>query len=285
MMKTATAEAEANWQALILANDGDNFCAGANLQLLLEHASAGNWDAIEKIVRSFQEANDLLEQCAVPVVIAPHGMTLGGGCEVTMAGNAVRAAAESYIGLVEIGAGVIPAGGGCMRLYKRHVTSHANGPDPYTALKNTFETIGMAKVSTSAEEARGLGFLRKHDSWSMNRDYLTADAKETALAMARTGFVPPRPEQTLPVLGRSGVALLETGLLNMQEGRFISEHDRKIGRELARILSGGDIPGPTTVSERHMLDLECESFLRLCGEPKTHERMLSLLKTGKPLRN
>jgi 3-hydroxyacyl-CoA dehydrogenase len=285
MINDAVEEAEQNWSAIVVANDGPNFCAGANLMLLLQHAQQGDWEAIEKIVHAFQQANDLLERCAVPVVMAPHGMTLGGGCEVTMAGNAIRAAAETYIGLVEVGAGVIPAGGGCLRLYRRHVANLPDRKDVYPALRGTFESIGMAKVATSAEEARQLGFLRPQDGWSMYRRHLMADAKEIALAMARSTFVPPVAEHALPVMGRGGLALLEVALLNMHEGRFISDHDRKIGRELARILSGGDVAGPTTVSEQHVLDLECESFLRLCGESKTQERMLALLKTGKPLRN
>jgi 3-hydroxyacyl-CoA dehydrogenase len=285
MMNSGVEEAEANGQALVVANDGAHFCAGANLMLLVKHAKQGNWEEVEKIVRSFQTANDLLEQCSVPVVTAPQGMALGGGCEVAMAGNAIRAAAETYIGLVEVGAGVIPAGGGCLRLYKRLVANLPDRKDLYPALRTAFETIGMAKVSTSAEEARQMGFLRPQDGWSMNRDYLTSDAKEIALGLARAGFIPPAAERELPVMGRGGLAVLEYGLVNMAEGRFISEHDRKIGRELATILAGGDVSGPTTVSEQHILDLECESFLRLCGESKTQERMISLLETGKPLRN
>jgi 3-hydroxyacyl-CoA dehydrogenase len=204
---------------------------------------------------------------------------------VTLAANAVRAAAEAYIGLVEVGAGLVPAGGGCMRLYKRHVAALADPGDLYPALRKAFETIGMAEVSTSAQQARDLGFLRPQDSWSMNREHLTADARDLALAQAQAGFVPPTPESAVPLMGRSGFAVLATGLINMVEGGFISEHDRKIGRELATILSGGEVAGPTSASERHMLDLECESFLRLCGESRTRDRMQSLLATGKPLRN
>ena len=285
MIMTACKEAETEGQALVVANQGENFSAGANLMLLLMEAQEGNWDEIDAIVRQFQAATNRLEQCAVPVVTVPHGMTLGGGCEVAMAGNAVRAAAETYIGLVEVGAGVVPAGGGCLRLYKRSVAALPDPSDVYPALRKTFETIGMAKVATSAEEARDLGFLRRQDTWSMNGDHRVADAKDLALAMARAGFEPPLPEREIPVMGSAGVALIESALYNMEEGGYISEHDRKIGRELARVLSGGDVPGPTMVSERHILDLERESFLRLCGERKTLERMQAILKTGKPLRN
>ncbi len=285
MIMTACKEVESQGQALVVANQGENFSAGANLMLLLMEAQEGNWDEIDAIVRQFQSATNRLEQCAVPVVTVPHGLTLGGGCEVTMAGNAIRAAAEAYIGLVEVGAGVIPAGGGCMRLYKRNVSALPDPSDAYPALRKTFETIGMAKVATSAEEARDLSFLRPQDTWSMNGDHRVADAKDLALAMARAGFEAPTPEREIPVLGNAGVALIESVLFNMEQGGYISEHDRKIGREVAGVLSGGNVPGPTTVSEQHMLDLERESFLRLCGERKSLERMQAILKTGKPLRN
>ena len=285
MIMTACKEAEAEGQALVVANFGENFSAGANLMLLLMEAQEGNWDEIDAIVRQFQAATNRLERCAVPVVTVPHGLALGGGCEVTLAGNASRAAAETYIGLVEVGAGVVPAGGGCLRLYKRNVAALPDPSDVYPALRKTFEAIGMAKVATSAEEARDMGFLRPQDTWSMNGDHRVADAKDLALAMARAGFEAPLPDKEIPVMGRAGVALIESVLYNMQEGGYISEHDRKIGRELARILNGGDVPGPTTVSEQHILDLERESFLRLCGERKTLERMQAILKTGKPLRN
>lgn len=285
MMLEAAAEAEANWQGLVVANYGVNFCAGANLKLVLQSSREGNWEAIDRVVRSFQEAMNRLERCAVPVVVAPHGLALGGGCEVVLAGHAVRAAAETYMGLVEAGAGLIPAGGGCLRLYRRHVGSLPDPSDAYPALKKSFETIGQAKVSTSAEEARELGFLGPQDGWSMNRDHRVADARAIALALAGSGFSRRSAAATLPVMGRSGMALIESVLVNLLEGRFISEHDRKIGRELARVLCGGDVSGPTLASEQHLLDLERESFLRLCGESKTQDRMLALLTTGKPLRN
>ena len=285
MIMTACKEAETQGQALVVANQAENFSAGANLMLLLMEAQEGNWDEIDAIVRQFQSATNRLEQCSVPVVTVPHGLTLAGGCEVVMAGNAIRAAAESYIGLVEFGAGLVPAGGGCMRLYKRNVAALPDTSDVYPALRKTFETIGMAKVATSADEARELGFLRLQDTWSMNGDHRVADGKDLALAMARAGFESPLPDRDVPVMGRAGLALAETVLFNMEQGRYISEHDHKIGKELARILSGGDVPGPTTVSAQHILDLERESFLRLCGERKSLERMQAILTTGKPLRN
>jgi 3-hydroxyacyl-CoA dehydrogenase len=284
MIDAAAERAARDWEAVVVANDGANFCAGANLMMLAHAAQHGDWKAIERLISAFQAALDRLERCAVPVVIAPHGMALGGGAEVVLAGHAVHAAAESYIGLVEVGAGLLPAGGGCLRLYRRHVRSLPEPNDLFPALKKTFETIGMAKTSTSAEEARELGFLGPTDGWSMNADQRVAGAKAVALGLAHSASVPPRPA-SLPVMGRGGMAVIEAALANMFEGRFISEHDRKIGREIGRVLSGGDVAGPVTVSAQHLLDLERESFLRLCGEPKTHQRIEALLKTGKPLRN
>ncbi len=285
MLMTACDMVEADWRGLVVANQGENFSAGANLMMLMMEAMEGNWEDIDMIVRAFQRATDRLEFCGAPVVCAPHGLTLGGGCEVTMGGDAVRAAAETYIGLVEFGAGVVPAGGGCVRVYRNNVALLHDRRDLQPALRAAFETIGMAKVATSAAEAPGLGYLKRGDSWSMNRDLQIADAKDMALRMADAGYVPPTPDPAIPVMGRNGVALCESVLFNMEEAGFVSAHDHKIGGYLARILSGGDVPGPTTVSHQHMLDLEREYFLKLCGERKTLERMQSILKTGKPLRN
>ncbi|MHA1154255.1 MAG: enoyl-CoA hydratase/isomerase family protein, partial [Alphaproteobacteria bacterium] len=285
LIMTACTEAENNWQGLVVANHADNFSVGANLMMLLMEAQEGNWEDIDLIVRAFQTATDRLEQCGVPVVTAPSGLALGGGCEITMGGNAVRAAAETYIGLVEFGAGVIPAGGGCLRLYQRHVDRLPDRNDLYPALKDVFETIGMAKVATSAEEAQQLGFLRPGDSWSMNRDHLSRDAKDLAVALAAGGYQPAAPATAIPVMGHAGQGLIGSVLYNMREGGYISEHDAKIGKELARVLSGGDVPAGTTITAQQMLDLERESFLRLMGERKTLERMEALLKTGRPLRN
>ena len=285
MVMTACTEAEKNWQALVVTNMADNFSVGANLMMLMMEAMEGNWDDINMIVAAFQKATGRLEHCGVPVVSAPAGMALGGGCEMTMAGNAVRCAAETYIGLVEFGAGVIPAGGGCLRLYQRNVDMLLDPKDLQPAFRKTFETIGMAKVATSCEEARELGFLRPGDSWSMNRDHLCADAKDLALALARGNHTSPGLVDAIPVMGTAGIGLARSVLFNMREGGYISEHDEKIGVELARILSGGEVPPGTTVSEQNMLDLERESFMRLLGERKTLQRMESLLKTGKPLRN
>jgi 3-hydroxyacyl-CoA dehydrogenase len=280
MIMTACSEAEQNWRALVVTNPADNFSVGANLMMLLMEAMEGNWEDIDMIVRAFQAACGRLEHCGVPVVTAPAGLALGGGCEVTMGGNAVRGAAELYIGLVEFGAGVIPAGGGCLRLYQRNVAQLLDKRDLQPAFRKTFETIGMAKVATSAEEARDLGFLRPGDTWSMNRGHLAADAKDLALALAAGNHVSPGPDEAIPVM-----ALAESVLFNMEQGGYISAHDHKIGMALANVLSGGKVPPGTTVSETDMLALERENFMRLLGERKTLERMEHILKTGKPLRN
>nr|MEE4267578.1 3-hydroxyacyl-CoA dehydrogenase/enoyl-CoA hydratase family protein [Candidatus Krumholzibacteria bacterium] len=285
MVMTACSEAEKNWQALVVTNLADNFSVGANLMMLMMEAMEGNWEDINMIVHAFQKATGRLEHCGVPVVSAPAGLALGGGCEMTMAGNAVRCAAETYIGLVEFGAGVIPAGGGCLRLYQRNVALLTDQKDLQPAFRRAFETIGMAKVATSCEEAKELGFLRPGDSWSMNRDHLAADAKDLALALARGNYPSPIEDEAIPVMGTAGIGLAESVLFNMKEGRYISEHDMKIGMELAKTLAGGAVPPGTTVREKDMLDLERESFMRLLGERKTLERMEHILKTGKPLRN
>ncbi len=285
LVMTACTEAENNWQALVVTNLAENFSVGANLMMLLIEAMEGNWEDINLIVRAFQSATSRLEHCGVPVVTAPAGLALGGGCEITMGGNAVRAAAETYMGLVEFGAGVIPAGGGCLRLYKRNVDILMDKRDLQPAFRKTFETIGTAKVATSAAEAQELGFLRPGDSWSLNRDHLAADAKDLALGLAAGHYVSPGEDLAIPVMGTAGIALAESVLFNMEQGGYISDHDRKIGVELAKVLAGGVVPPGTTVTEQDLLDLERESFMRLLGERKTLERVEHILKTGKPLRN
>ncbi|PID81634.1 3-hydroxyacyl-CoA dehydrogenase [bacterium DOLZORAL124_64_63] len=285
MVMTACKEAERNWEALVVTNGAENFSVGANLMMLMMEAAEGNWEDINLIIHAFQTATGRLEHCGVPVVVAPHGLTLGGGCEMTLGGNAVRCAAETYIGLVEFGAGLIPAGGGCLRLYQRQVANLLDKKDLQPAFRAAFETIGMAKVATSCAEAQELGFLRPGDSWSMNRDHLAADAKDLALALARGHHVSPGADMAIPVMGTAGIALAENVLFNMKEGNAISEHDMKIGLELANTLAGGKVPPGTTVTEKDMLDHEREGFMRLLGERKTLERMQYILKTGKPLRN
>jgi 3-hydroxyacyl-CoA dehydrogenase len=256
-----------------VGNEAVNFSAGANLMLLLLEAQEGNWDAIDMMVRAFQSTNQTLRYADVPVIVAPAGLTIGGGCEIMLHGDRVQAAAESYIGLVEAGVGLIPAGGGMKEMLARRL-------DP----QRVFETLGFARVSTSAADARGLGFLREADRISMNRDRVMADAKELALDRVRDGYQRPA-ARTIAVGGDTVLAALKLGVhLAWRAGR-ISDHDQTIGRALAGVIAGGSLPHATTVSEAYVLELEREAFLKLCGERKTLERIQYTLKTGKTIRN
>jgi 3-hydroxyacyl-CoA dehydrogenase len=279
-------EAAANFTALVVGNDAPNFSAGANLMLLLIEAQEGNFDDIELMIRTFQGATQVLRHAEVPVVACPAGLTLGGGCEVVLHSDRVQAAAETYIGLVEVGVGLIPAAGGTKEMLARAV---ANVPDPRADLmpyvQGVFEMIGFAKVATSAADAMRMGFLRPYDNITMNRERQIADAKAVALERAREGYRPLKPRTAIPVGGESLQAALKLGVhLAWRAGR-ISDHDALLGRTLAWILSGGSLPHQTTVTEQYLLDLEREAFLKLCGERKTLERIQHTLKTGKPLRN
>jgi 3-hydroxyacyl-CoA dehydrogenase len=283
MLRLAVKEAGANFAALVIGNDALHFSAGANLMLLLLEAQEGNWDEVDLMVRAFQGATAALRYADVPVVVAPAGLTLGGGCEMTLHADRVQAAAEAYIGLVEAGVGLIPAGGGTKEMLARAMDGLPAGAEPLPFVQRVFETIGFATVSTSGPDAKRLGFLRHGDAISMNRDRLLADAKTAALARV-PAYVPPQPRR-IPVGGPSVFAALKLGVhLAWRAGR-ISDHDAVIGRKLAWILSGGNAPAATTLTEQQLLDLEREAFLSLCGERKTQERIAHTLKTGKPLRN
>ena len=286
MIHAGVREASANFIALVVGNDAPNFSAGANLMLLLMEAQEGNFDDIELMIRTFQGATQALRHADVPVVSCPAGLTLGGGCEIVLHSDRVQAAAETYIGLVEVGVGLIPAAGGTKEMLARAVE---NVPDPRADLmpyvQRVFETIGFAKVSTSGPDAMRLGFLRPYDAVTMNRERQIADAKAVALERAREGYRPLKPRTAIPVGGDSLQAALKLGVhLAWRAGR-ISDHDALLGRTLAWILSGGSLPHQTTVTEQYLLDLEREAFLKLCGERKTLERIQHTLKTGKPLRN
>jgi 3-hydroxyacyl-CoA dehydrogenase len=252
--------------------------------LLLLEAQEGNWDDIDMMVRAFQSATMALKYADVPVVVAPAGLVLGGGCEIALHGDRVQAAAETYIGLVEVGVGLIPAGGGTKEMLARAVDAVPRGADLLPFAQRTFETIGFAKVSTSAAEAIGLGYLRSVDGVTMNRERLMADAKREAIARS-ADYVTAQPRTAIPVGGENIEAALKLGVhLAWRAGR-ISDHDRLIGRALARILAGGNRPHAGTVTEQQLLDLEREAFLTLCGQPQTQERIAYTLKTGKTLRN
>ena len=286
MMKAGVEEASSNFEALVIGNDAPAFSAGANLMLLLLEAQEENWDEIDLMVRTFQSAVLGLRYAGVPVVAAPAGLALGGGCEIVLHADRVQAAAETYLGQVEAGAGLIPAGCGTKELLARftgRTPSAAADPLPY--VQQAFELIGFGKVSTSAGDARRLGLLRDTDATTMNRERLLADAKAAAVDLARAGYQPPVPRNDIPAGGAGVRAALDLGVHLAWRGGHISDYDAHIGRTLSRILAGGDLPHATTVSEQRLLDLEREAFLSLCGEPKTQARIAHVLKTGKPLRN
>jgi 3-hydroxyacyl-CoA dehydrogenase len=286
MLHAGLKEAAANFSALVVGNDAPDFCAGANLMLVLLEAQEGNWDEIDAMIRAFQAATQALRYADVPVIVCPAGMTLGGGCEIALHGDRAQAAAESYIGLVEVGVGLIPGGGGTKEMLARAAENAPIGQaDLLPSVQSVFETIGLGKVSSSADHARQLGYLREVDAVSMNRERLMADAKALALTRVRDGYRPPPRRTAIPVGGEGTLAALKLGVhLAWRAGR-IGDHDAVVGRTLARVLAGGSLPHRTTVSEGYLLDLEREAFLQLCGERKTLERIQHTLKTGKTLRN
>jgi 3-hydroxyacyl-CoA dehydrogenase len=287
MLNYAIDEVEENFNGLVIGNQGGNFSAGANIMLLLLAAQEEEWDDINIMIAQFQKAVMRIRYSAKPVVTAPYGLTLGGGCEITMHGDRVRAAAETYIGLVEVGVGLIPAGAGTKELTMRTMDKAKATPDadPIAFLKKTFEMIGMGKVATSAQEARSWGILRPSDPISMNGDRLIADAKQEVLNLAASGYVQPVERTDILALGEQAQAAIKLALHMMRRAEYISEHDELIGKKLARVLAGGDLNHHSYVSEQYLLDLEREAFLSLCGEPKTQQRIAHMLKTGKPLRN
>lgn len=288
MVKQSLAEVERNFVGLVVGNQGTNFCVGANLMLMLMEAQEENWEELDMMVRVFQGSTMSLRYSPKPVVVAPFNMVFGGGCEMVLHADRVRAAAETYIGLVEVGVGIIPAGGGTKEMLVRVLDSipeNVDDADPFPFVKQAFETIALAKVATSAEGARGYGFLGADDAVSMNSDRLIADAKNEVLALAATGYIQPQQRTDILALGLPALATLKLGIHQMKRGGYISDHDALIGEKLARILTGGDLNHPTRVSEQYLLDLEREAFLSLAGERKTQERIAHMLKTGKPLRN
>lgn len=285
MAARAVSRAEHEFAALVVGNEGAQFSAGANLALLMMAAVEGEYDEIDLMIRQFQRMTMGLRRCARPVVVAPFALTLGGGAEVTLHADRVVAHAELYMGLVEAGVGLIPAGGGTKEAYLRMLDAQGPQPDTREAARMAFELIGLAKVSTGAVEARGMRLLREADAMVMNRDQLLARAKATALELAAAGYAPPPERADIPVGGPQTRALLEVGLHNLLSAGRISEHDRLIGRHLARILAGGDRAHAGTATEQQLLDLERQAFLSLCGERRSLERIQHMLKTGKPLRN
>lgn len=275
------------FEALVVANqDPRAFCAGANVLMILMGAMQGQWDAIEAQVATLQQLLMRAKYSDRPVVTAPHGLTLGGGAEIAMQSSATQTTGELYMGLVEVGVGLVPAGGGTKELLVRYLGEFPQDVDvdPNPFVQKVFERIGLAKVSTSAEEARDLGFLRPTDRVTMNPEALVHDARELAIGLVRAGYRAPRP-RTIKVPGTTGRAALEAALYQMHEAGQATAHDVTVARRLAHVVSGGDVPWGTVRTEQELLDLEREAFLSLCGEPKSQERMQHMLQTGKPLRN
>jgi len=286
MIGQAVAKAETDFRAMVVANEGEHFCVGANLLLVVMSASQGQWDAIRDMVKNYQYATQKMKYARVPVVVAPYGMTLGGGLELCMGGAAVQAAAETYSGLVEVGVGLIPGGAGTMNMLWRALEGIPEGANvnTYEYVTQVFKNIALAKVATSAEEAKGLGYFRKTDGVSFDRARQLYEAKQRAIGMAEGGYHPPVPRAyRLP--GESGIATLGMMVDTLVAGGYASEHDAKIARKLATVLCGGVGGATREVTEDEILELEREAFVSLCGEPKSTERMQYMLMNNKPLRN
>jgi 3-hydroxyacyl-CoA dehydrogenase len=293
-------DAVRDFAGFVITGDRDNFSVGANLMQLLLVAQEGEWEEVDAAIRGFQQMTAAIKFCPRPVVVAPFGMTFGGGAEICLHAARRQPYAETYIGLVEAGVGLIPGGGGTKEMLLRAVDAAAAlaTPDPRdppsrfaqsaemaTALKRSLETIAMAKVSTSAAEARTLGLLAPADRITLNRERLLLDAKAQAATLAAAGYATPLPRTQIPAPGTAALAMLETGIYLMGEAGYASEHDQKVARWAAYILCGGRVTPGTPISEQYLLDLEREAFLSLCGERKTQERIAFTLKSGKPLRN
>jgi 3-hydroxyacyl-CoA dehydrogenase len=287
MLMEGVALAEKEFAGMVIANHAEHFCAGANLMMVFLEAQNKQFDNIRKMVKGFQDACMRLRYSARPVVAAPAGMALGGGAEICLGSDRIRAAAETYMGLVEVGVGLLPAGGGLKEIAIRHLEGIPDGvsADPLPFLRKAFETVGMAKVSSSAKEAREMGFLRPWDRITIQRDFLIRDAKNTVLGMVGEGYETPRPRADIALPGRAAFPAFAYGLYTMKAAGQISEHDEKIGRKIAYILTGGDVPPGTRRTEQELLDMELEAFLSLCGEEKTQARIQFMLMKGKPLRN
>ncbi len=286
MLIEAMDRAETGFEGLVIGNDADNFSAGANLFMVVMAAKMGAWDQLDEAIRKLQNLNMRMRYFPKPVVVAPAGLALGGGAEITMHGSRVVASVELYTGLVEVGAGVIPAGGGTKEMVRRllNPVMRTKNADPLPHLQRIFEQVGMAQVATSAAEAREMGILSPADRIVFNRSHLLAEAKREVLHMAAAGYAPPVPEK-LYAAGRDQLAALQVGIYMLKEAKQITEYEAHIANKLAFVMTGGDLSKGTWADEQYFLDLEREAFLSLCGEEKTQQRMQHLLETGKPLRN
>jgi len=278
--------AEKNYKGLVIGNEGANFSAGANLAMIFMMAIEQEYDEIDMAIRMFQNMNMRVRYSSVPVVVAPFGLTLGGGCEMTLHADKVQAHAELYTGLVEFGVGLIPGGGGSKEMALRFSDSLKDGDIQLNTLRSNFLTIGQAKVSTSAKEAFEMGILKAgRDAISMNKNHLLFDARNSVVALSDAGYTQPQQRKNIKVLGKQGLGLIWVGANSMKSGNYISSHDEYISKKLGYVMCGGELSSPTEVSEQYLLDLEREVFLSLTGEKKTLERIQSILTTGKPLRN
>ena len=278
--------AEKNYRGLVIGNQGENFSVGANLAMVLMLAIEQEFDELDMAVRLFQNTNMRLRYSSVPVVVAPFGMTFGGGCEMTMHADRAVASAETYIGLVEVGVGLLPGGGGTKEFTVRMSDQYHAGDVELNVFREMFMTLAMGKVATSAVEAFEMGILRpKIDHITVNKDRLLADARRAVVELSEEGYVAPLPRKDIRVMGQSGLGMVIAGTYTMQFAGYASEHDRKIAEKIGYIMCGGDLSAPTLVTEQYLLDLEREGFLSLLGEKKTLERIEHMLKTGKPLRN
>jgi 3-hydroxyacyl-CoA dehydrogenase len=286
MLGDATAEAERNFRALVIANQGEHFCVGANLFLVVMASQAKDWEQIRKIVLDLQMTTQRMKYATVPVVAAPYGMTLGGGLELCFACDAVQAAAETYSGQVEVGVGLVPGGAGTMNMLWRALEGVPEGAmiNTLELVTQTFKNIALAKVATSADEGKQFGYFRKTDGVSFDRSRIVSEAKARAIGLAESGYHAPAPKAyVLP--GESGIATLSMMVDSLVAGGYASEHDAKIARKLATVLSGGVGGAARPVTEEEILELEREAFVSLCGEPKSQERMQFMLMNNKPLRN
>src|SRR3989304_2847815 len=277
---------EKDFDGLVIGNEGEHFSAGANLFMVVVASQQGMWDSLDASIRKLQGMNMRMRYFPKPVVIAPAGLALGGGCEITLHASRVVAAAETYIGLVELGVGVIPAGAGTKEMLRRIVNPvmRVENAEPLAALQKAFLQMGQAKVATSAEEARGMNILNPQDRIVLNRDHLLVEAKKEVLHMIAAGYKPPAPEP-IYAAGRDALAALRIGAWTFKEGKYITQYDHHIAGKLAYVMCGGELTRPQWVSEQYILDLEREAILSLFGEEKTQARMWSILQTGKPLRN
>ncbi|MFV0605427.1 MAG: 3-hydroxyacyl-CoA dehydrogenase/enoyl-CoA hydratase family protein [Niabella sp.] len=285
-INTAIEKTEKDFKGLVIANDGANFSAGANIGMIFMLAAEQEYDELDMAIRLFQNTMMRVRYSAIPVIVAPHGLALGGGCELSLHSDKVCAAAETYTGLVELGVGVIPGGGGTKEFVLRAADEIQSGEPENISLQNRFMTIATAKVATSAQDAFALGIYRKGlDAVVMNLDRRVAIAKQSVLNMYESGYVQPLPRTNIKVQGRSALGALLAGINGMLTARYATEHDALVARKLAYVMCGGDLSEPTLVSEQYLLDLERQAFLSLCGERKTLERLQAVIKTGKPIRN